>query len=244
MDAVYICRGGENEELRYSIRSTLANLPVSNVVVVGEIPSWYIGPRVLVPQISQQKYRNAVNNLRTICNTPWISNDFLLMNDDFYTVTKIDDVPNYNGGSLRKKVETYTRMAPYSSYTKKLAATYRFLVRDGFPDPIDYELHVPMHMNKHGLSQCIYPNILWRSVYGNRYLAPGESINDVKVYNSPHLVDRSYDYRSGTLPFLSSEDSSFETLKNDILHHRFPSPSTLEQPLHGFIQPQYVGPIQ
>lgn len=241
MDAVYICRGGENEELRYSIRSALQNLPVSNIVVVGEPPNWYTGQAIHVPQLSQQKYKNAVNNLKTICNTSSISKEFVLMNDDFYTIKKLETIPNYNGGSLRQKVETYNKLAPYSSYTKKLAATYRFLIRSGFEDPLDYELHVPMKMTKSGLNQSLHSNILWRSVYGNKYLQPGEMIQDVKFYNSPHLVDRSYDYKNGHLPFLSSEDNSFEILKRDLLSTKFPYPSSLESvPNHLFDLP-YLG---
>lgn len=228
VDAVYICRGGDNEELRYSIRSTEKNLPVSRIVVVGEPPSWYIGAAIHVKQLSQQKYVNAQNNLKAIASSSFISNEFVLMNDDFYTISEITSIPNYNGGSLRSKVERYMQQAPYSPYTKKLSNTYRYLVKTGISNPIDYELHVPMIMAKNGLARSIYPNILWRSVYGNRFNSLGDTINDVKVYSSSHLVDKSYDFRNGSLPFLSSEDASFEMLKHEVLGDMFSEPSSVE----------------
>jgi hypothetical protein len=228
MDAVYISRGGSNEELRYSIRSTLQNLPVSNIIIVGEAPDWYQGRKVHVPQKPDLKYLNAMNNLRAICRTKWISNEFVLMNDDFYTIKKLETIPNYNGGLLIDKVSKYNELAPYSSYTRKLTQTYRVLKRNGVSEPLDYEMHMPMQMTKSGLKKSIYPGIFWRSLYGNTYLKPGETVNDVKVYNSHHAVDKSYDYKNGDLPFLSSEDSSFSMLKKDLLREMFPDPCKLE----------------
>jgi len=236
MDYVYICRSGDNEELRYSLRSTMENLPEANVWVVGDPPDWYTGNKILVKQLPKAKYRNAVTNLKTICTSSKIKNSFVLMNDDFFTVQKIDEIPNYNGGLLRDRVETYTRLAPYSEYTKRLNATYRYLIKRGIKDPLDYELHVPMTMDKSGLSKSIYPHVLWRSIYGNQFKEAGISINDVKVYNSNNLVDKHYDLRKTNLPFLSSEDRSFEILKEDILDTMFPNPSPLELP--GFVYSQ------
>ena len=44
MDIVYNCRPGkQNEELRYSIRSVMENLPHDNLWVVGGKPEWYTG---------------------------------------------------------------------------------------------------------------------------------------------------------------------------------------------------------
>lgn len=240
MDAVWICRSGENEELRYSIRSAEKNLPISNIIVVGSPPEWYTGKSILVPELRNQKYTNAQNNLKAITSSKMISDNFILMNDDFYTIKKIEILPNYNGGSLRQKVERYVKQAPYSTYTRKLMATYRFLIRSGIQNPIDYELHVPMQMDKNGLSKSIYPNLLWRSMYGNRYKNAGHTISDVKVYESKHLVDRSYDFKNGNLPFISSEDASFNLLKSYILGDMFSSPSSVEysfNPSHGLHTP-------
>ena len=92
MDIVYICRDGDNEELRYSIRSAVKNLPHDNLWVVGGKPDWYSGPYIEVPQ-DKAYYRNARTNIRTIIKSNKISNTFILMNDDFFIMNKVDSLP-------------------------------------------------------------------------------------------------------------------------------------------------------
>lgn len=228
MDAVYLCRSGENEELRYSIRSTIKNLPHKNIYVVGGKPSWYTGDYVFVAQYPSKKYQNAQNNLKAIIKNRNISDTFILMNDDFFTVKKLKEVPVFHGGPLLKKVEKYKKMAPNSSYTYKLEKTYNWLINNGYENPLDYELHVPMVMEKERLAKCIKPNILWRSLYGNMFNIGGKLIRDVKVYNAGLLVENSYNYSSMRYPYISTEDSAFETLGRDVLFKMFPEPSHLE----------------
>ena len=55
MHFVYICKDGENEELRYSIRSVLKNTKDAVIWVVGGKPNWYIGNYIKVIQ-DQNKY--------------------------------------------------------------------------------------------------------------------------------------------------------------------------------------------
>ena len=62
MDLVYICGPGDNEELRYSIRSAVKNLKFDNLWVVGGKPKWYVGNYLEVIQ-NKSKYTNARNNL-------------------------------------------------------------------------------------------------------------------------------------------------------------------------------------
>ena len=95
-DVVYLCRSGENEELRYSLRS-LKNVPHGQVWIFGGAPSW-ISDRVNfvgVPQTDfnfrdawKTKFENTRRNLYTATQQPEVSEHFLLMNDDFY-VTEV-----------------------------------------------------------------------------------------------------------------------------------------------------------
>ena len=84
MDFVYICRSGDNEELRYSIRSVIRSFPKANIWVVGGKPVWYKGNYIIVEQ-NQDKYTNALNNIIAICNSKEISVSFIFMNDDLPT---------------------------------------------------------------------------------------------------------------------------------------------------------------
>lgn len=99
MNFVYVCRDGENEELRYSIRSVLSSFPEAKIWVVGGKPSWYIGNYIEVKQ-SQSKYGNVLNNLKSICNSELIEESFVFMNDDFFIVNKIDTIDIFHGGKI------------------------------------------------------------------------------------------------------------------------------------------------
>jgi hypothetical protein len=230
MDYVYICKDGENEELRYSIRSVIKNMPKGNVWVVGGKPEWYVGNHVAVKQ-TDSKYDNAYENLRIACETKKISQNFVLMNDDFFAVKKIDKIENYVGGFLIEKVALYSQISPRSHYTNKLHKTMTKVQRSGIDLPADFELHVPMLMNRTKLSAILkkYPDCLWRSTYGNIYNVRGKHITDVKVYSADAMMVKSYDHKENLYPYLSSDDGSFVYLYRNMLKDMFPEPSQYEK---------------
>lgn len=222
MDFVYICKDGTNEELRYSIRSVHESFPDSKIWVVGGRPNWYMGDYIEVVQ-SLSKYRNAIGNLKTICSSNEISDRFVLMNDDFYIIKKIDEIKDYHGGPLLEKINLYQKINSNSNYTRKLAATYKKIKALGIEDPLDYELHVPMVMEKDKLAETLKNNdqFLWRSIYGNVYNVGGEQMEDVKVYIKGPLVLKSYNLKKEEHIYLSSADTSFDVLFNNILKKQF-----------------------
>jgi hypothetical protein len=229
-DFVYICKDGINEELKYSIRSVSFSFPDSNIWVVGGKPDWYIGNYIEVEQ-KDSKYKNAVRNLETICNSQEISESFILMNDDFYIVKKIDKIENFHGGFLLDKINLYQKLNSNSQYTRKLSRTYNKLKALGFEDPLDYELHIPMIMEKEKLKTIIelLDQFLWRSIYGNKFNVGGTQMEDVKVYNSGPLVLKSYDLNVDDHTYLSSADSSFNSIFNKILKFMFDKKTKFEK---------------
>jgi hypothetical protein len=229
MDYVYICRNGENEELRYSIRSVEKHLPPGRIWVVGGKPDWYTGNHIPVNQ-DDSKYDNAIENLRAACESKKIGSSFALMNDDFFAIKPLQEIPTYVGGFIVEKVALYSAIAPRSTYTKRLLRTSIKLGKVGMDLPRDYELHVPMMMNKARLLSVInaYPDCLWRSMYGNIYRVGGIHITDVKYYVRDAMKVKSHDYKSSSYPFVSSEDDSFKVLKRELLNNMFPNPSRYE----------------
>jgi hypothetical protein len=229
MDYVYICRDGENEELRYSIRSVEKHLPPGRIWVVGGKPNWYTGNHIPVKQ-DDAKYDNAIENLRAACESKKIGSSFVLMNDDFFAIKPLQEIPTYVGGFIVEKVALYSAIAPRSTYTKRLLRTSIKLGKVGMDFPRDYELHVPMLMNKSRLLSVInaYPDCLWRSMYGNIYRVGGIHITDVKYYVRDAMKVKSHDYKSSSYPFVSSEDDSFKVLKRELLNNMFPNPSRYE----------------
>jgi len=228
MDIVYICRDGENEELRYSIRSVVKNLPHDKIWVVGGKPDWYLGNYIEVPQ-KKSKYANARNNLKAICESKKISDSFILMNDDFYIINKVKSVPYMYSGTLDNKINQREDVFTGSTYTTLLRQTLGSLSRRKNAAILDYELHVPMEMQKNKLEKVLKLSGLWRSVYGNIFDVGGVKIKDVKVYSkTDKLYGGSCDINNLKSDYLSSNDDSFELVKSLILEKRFPRKTVYE----------------
>jgi hypothetical protein len=229
MDLVYICRSGENEELRYSIRSAVANLPHKNIWVVGGKPDWYTGNYIKLDQ-KKSKYVNAKNSLKAICEEKRISDSFILMNDDFYIINKVDYVPYMYSGTLDDRIEKREEIFSGNTYTTLLKETLASLSRKKQEGLIlDYELHVPMIMEKKKLSRILGFLGLWRSVYGNTFDVGGVQVRDVKVYNkTSKFYKNSYNINNLEYDYLSSNDDSFEIVKEALLKDLFPNPTVYE----------------
>jgi hypothetical protein len=230
MDFVYICKDGFNEELKYSIRSVVESFPDSNIWVVGGKPDWYVGNYIQVNQV-HTKYKNAAENLKKICSSSEISESFVLMNDDFYIIKKIDNIENYHGGYLLNKINLYQKINGNSNYTRKLAATYKKIIGLGITDPLDYELHIPMIMEKEKLKEVLQyeDKFLWRSMYGNIFNVEGKEMQDVKVYTRGPLVFKSYNLNIDQHTYLSSADSSFDIIYDKILKVNFKQKTKFEK---------------
>lgn len=228
MDYVYICRAGNNEELRYSIRSLVKNLPDVNVWVVGYKPDWYSGN--FMPVIDRgNKFANIHNALTAMCDNDNISNDFVLMNDDFFVIDQIDSIPVMHGGLLKDKIYEYNQLARNSLYVRMLTATYDRLLDLGIANPIDYDIHVPMHMNRQKLKEVARKNVFPRSTYGNLAEVGGDLIKDVKTYSSNSVMStKSNDHKNPGTPFISTEDKSFKIVYNEVLNGMFEDASPYE----------------
>jgi hypothetical protein len=229
VDFVYICKFGENEELRYSIRSVINSFPNAKIWLVGGKPDWYSGNHIHVDQ-RHHKYANAINNLHALCNAEEISNKFVLMNDDFFIMKKIDSIGQFYNGLLSEKIDNYTKITGSSMYIRKLILTNTRLIEQGIPSPYDYELHVPMIMEKDKLLPIIkkYPNCLWRSMYGNIYGIGGTQMDDVKVYTNPRHLARSKEIIDNSV-FMSTEDQAFSLVLDKILSKLFTNKSSYEE---------------
>jgi hypothetical protein len=102
-------------------------------------------------------------------------------------------------------------------------------MEQGINNPLDYELHIPMPMQKDKLKSIIskHPSCLWRSMYGNIHSVGGSQMDDVKVYVNKKHLERS-SHIVDTSVFLSTEDQAFDMMLNVILLKLFPTPSKYE----------------
>lgn len=114
MDAVYILGSGSlsnDDEIRYSIRSLELNmLDLRNIYVIGEKPE-FLQKIIHIPATDGSKYNheNAYKKICLACKIPELSDEFLLMNDDFFMSEPFTgaDFPffalkNSNGGPCGK----------------------------------------------------------------------------------------------------------------------------------------------
>lgn len=226
MDVVYLCRPGRNEELRYSLRS-LANLPHDNVWVVGGRPSWYVGRFERVPP-KPNKYEHGRANLGRIVRNEKISDPFILFNDDFYVVRRVDEVPVLHNGPMRDLFRRFQEYAPGSKYTEMLGRTISVLGAQGVREPLAYNLHVPMVMSKAHLRTALSFDGSPRSLVGNLFGYGGDFAGDVKVHRELPGSLPSYDWRSGSSPFLSTDDHTFGVVRVGLLADLFPERSEWE----------------
>ena len=220
MDLVYICRDGDNEELRYSIRSAVANLPFDKIWVFGGKPDWYVGRHVRLKQ-NAQKYDNARSNLAAICRNTDVSDDFVLMNDDFFAIRPVDEFKYYHRGTLQEHANLIKESIGYRRMIEDTKDVLEYL---DYSDPLSYELHLPMVMNKEKLAKVVRTMGLWRSVYGNMYGVGGEKHDDVKVHNHVSLDI----VGNNPLPYISTNDETFAGVRESLLEKLFPEPSKYE----------------
>lgn len=228
MDYVYICRPGPNEELRYSIRSVLQNTTHENIWVIGNKPDWYRGHFIEVPDTGN-KYSNIKNCLASIPQIGAITDEFVMIEDDMFIVKEMGRVPVFHGGLLFDRIDQLSSINPTSQYVRKLRATYNYLIKKGIKKPINYDIHIPLVMEKEKLANSLDHDVFPRSVYGNLNNIGGIYTEDVKVHLSGVWQKKSYDFRSNSLAFISTEEAdSFPTVYEEVLKDMFPNKSEYE----------------
>lgn len=233
MDIVYILGKGSmwrNNELRYSLRS-LKNLPHRRVYIVGYLPKFIRTDRVIhIPaeDPTSSKLLNSLHKHRIACDTKEISEDFILMNDDFYVMKPVDEIPRWHKDTIEKTLTEHPTKAGY--YYQALVLTEAFLKSNGVKKPLDYSVHYPVVFNKEKLSkvldfcQKLSPNgLLIRTIYGNEYWRKTEQHKDVKVSHERNLEEMEKE------PFVSITDNL--TLKTGFrfwIDRKFPVASQYE----------------
>lgn len=228
MDIVYLVKEcKENKELTYSLRS-LVNLPHNRVFIVGGCPNNLNKSKLIHTAILQtkSKYQNTTTNLQLICQNKALSDNFILMNDDFFILEPIKNPVqelNLCRGPIEEVIKDYARRYNncYNDYLLGMKQTKIFLQDMCIANPLSYELHIPMILNKQKvLDMFKLPHlesvkvIHKRSLYGNLYMKDSTPINDVKVL-------KNYYYPLGSNKFLSTEDDSFERV-HPFLNNLFP----------------------
>jgi len=238
LDLIYILKSGSlwrNNELRYSLRSVQKYLlEYGKIFIIGVCPRWVDTSNItFIPAEDpySSKLRNAVHKIRIACLSPKVSEDFVLMNDDFFFLKKALEIPNYNRGTMSQHKKKHSSKKGY--YYGAICDTYKMLKDMGVKTPVDFEVHYPMVINKKKFLK-ITDNIetkdgyLFRSVYGN--LAGIKSMYrlDPKVYSADEIC------RMNQLDFLSTDNRTVLDKKfQRWIKRRLPTESRYEKTIKG-----------
>lgn len=185
-DIVYVVRVGErNEQLRYSLRSIAAHLPHRRVWLAGYCPTWAKDVGKISVVQPGTKYANSTANLRAAAEHPDVAEEFLYFNDDFFVMQQVGVMPVLHRGPV-SRVEAYYATRANGQYLKGLRETRDLLATLGRPNPLSYELHVPMPMTKTRLLETLdigreLKVLHKRTLYGNLHQVGGREIIDPKI---------------------------------------------------------------
>lgn len=199
-DIVYPLKAFEpNFELIYSLRSLERfGGEIGKVWIVGYIPAYLQNVYSIPRDQTQDKYRNTRLNLIAACRKSGVSSNFILMNDDFILTKPIKDwkeVTNVHLGKLIDHGERFQEKGGCKNpYQSGFFFNHYLLKSLGVEEPLDYEVHGPLLINKKKWLEIVdhpdvarfqhvmNPRIFKRSVYCNLAgYAGGKQIEDVKV---------------------------------------------------------------
>ncbi len=190
IDALYILgRGSKHEdmELRLSLRCLEENARnIDRVFIVGNCPDWVRNVKHIPAEDTWTAENNAFQKILRACETD-ISNDFLLMNDDFFMLQPFsaEDYPYFCRGYLEDRISS-------DPYGKSIEKTCTFLKEHGKKKPVDFEVHCPIRINKGAFSllkdtaESVKHDdngLLCRSIYCNIFNKTGVGCKDPKIRN-------------------------------------------------------------
>lgn len=223
MHAVYLCRPGDNEELRYSLRSLRNVADIDHVWIFGDAPEWCTADVVRVAP-KGNKFDIVHGNLLAALDHPEVAEDFVLFNDDMYVMHPIPTTPTLNRGTVQDVLDEYATMGIRSHYTRSMEKTRDRLERAGYTDLLSFELHTPMPSTKTAMREAMRLRSFnrWntRTAHGAVAGTRGDYSTDVKVYRPRDPIPAG--------PFLSTSDLSIRWI-TPLLADTFPEPSQYEK---------------
>jgi hypothetical protein len=227
MDVVYVCRDGENPELRYSLR-TLRNVNHDRVWVFGGMPVWVDQDRVEFRKRMQtgSPYSSTRGHIAAACNTPEVSDPFMLWNDDFFAMKPVDEVPLYHRGPLEGMLERFTTTK--TLWAKGLRETAHMMEERGVLEgALSYDTHLPLIVHKYEMLAALRwakkgrtDAIHLRTLYG-AWMSGGVAHPD------PKIMRKTDPFPEGA--WLSSGDDTFRSTVEPVLRYLFPDASPYEK---------------
>lgn len=146
-------RASGSDPLRWALRCLSQHLEHDRVFIVGDLPSWVEPTSVVhIPVVQDAtKFVNIGRNIRAAAGSE-ISDRFLWMNDDFFLLEDVEEVPLYcRHRSFREVVQGLhdeAGDANHRAYCIGMRGQLEILERWGFTEPHCTDLHVPIPLER------------------------------------------------------------------------------------------------
>lgn len=167
----------DDEELRYSLRSIDKHMDVRDVWVVGQPRGWLSVNWIPATDAGSTRYNSAYRKIMKACYNPYVSDPFVLFNDDFFLLKRLNEIPDYYDGTLKDRIKTTG-----GEYFKMLKKSL------DYSDGKNYAVHTPVVIHKE-LFKRIPEGVSYRVVYGSMSDNKKEQLTDPKIYDKEHHME-------------------------------------------------------
>lgn len=198
-DLVYIVKKDENNpDLKMSLRSVDKFCTFRKIWIVGYKPSWVQNVEYIPTDQPGNKWNNSCINWKTACENKNISEDFVLMNDDFFALHPIRDWKS----SLNVCLGSFDDEARKYKHTKFSKWQGGFVFGTELLDSLkcstryNFESHIPMVINKKNYlnmlklpeiqeymktNKVLHKRTMYKNLYPDFEYSLPKKIRDVKV---------------------------------------------------------------
>lgn len=216
-----------------SLRTLEKNLPNhGDIWIVGHKPNWLTNVHHIPGNGHPGHWnRNVYRNVLAACEHPDVPDDFIITNDDVMVTQPVTEIPIHYHSMLANQIAPI-KAKPTTWWHRSLIFTYNTLRAAGYENPISYELHIPLPVNKHNMAEALrkyadtvdHNNIpvQWRTIYGNLNHIGGTQAKDCKARSRGPV----------TYPYLSTTDATWRYFTG-YFKSRYPKPSRYEKNSHG-----------
>jgi hypothetical protein len=213
-----------------TLRSIEKNFPHSEIFVVGHRPA-FLSERVTYIPVMQGggNWRNVLIIMNEVIADDRVPETFWFFNDDFFVLKKQTNPKTFYDMTLEERARRLKGVS-LGEYARGAQISYELLREAGFTEPLNFDLHVPMPMDKTGLNDALgfvlrsnknfWPHL--RSIYGAMVGLTGEKMADVKIGGvNEGIPDKAI--------YVSSSPRAFQGQLGRELKALFPNPSKYEK---------------
>lgn len=223
-------------ELRYSLRSVWENARGLYdkiwIITQEELPSWLQNVNVIKAGAGGNKANDVKSKILAACEHPEVSDNFIMMCDDFYLVDKIDQWETFHMGPTSLYIKKIRSERAGNNWLRSVSDTAEWMRQQGYGDIPVYQGHRPVLWDKEKLKVEIerYPSNKQLDTNG-LYPAAGAGGEGTRGMNSKIKDNKEFlqKFEARNIPWLSSNNGSFsDGMIGGYIRGAFRNPSPYE----------------